>query len=265
MPANLINKFPDLYGRINRFLSSKTLGREEVGDFINNLKETGDIALFGGMLRDLSIEGNTEFNSDIDLVITSCSDDELDRTLVPYEPIKNKFGGYRISLSKWKIDIWQLKSTWAFKMGYVEEGSFESLYKTTFFDWDGIAFDIKRKKIIAIDSYIERLHSGILDINLEQNPNPIGNVIRAFRYCEKYNAQFSSKLARYIYTSINNINEEQLVSFERNSHDWPVLNKNSISNIIHSLKEHQSLQPLFPFNRSNIQLDLLSKINGGRQ
>ena len=80
------------------------------------------VLLFGGMLRDLSLVGNVGFKSDIDLVIDTEEDESLDYLLKTYSAKRNKFGGYRLCLSKWKVDIWMLKSTWAFREGYVKVG-----------------------------------------------------------------------------------------------------------------------------------------------
>lgn len=251
-----MKRVTDLKRKINYFLSSSKLGRGEVKVLLDQLQVIGRVAIFGGMLRDLLLVGNEGFNSDIDLVIDAKNDQELDELLQSYNAIRNKFGGYRLTLSKWKVDVWSLQSTWAFKNGYVTGSSIPDLCKTTFFDWDGIVYDVGSEAIYTVDGYFDRLDSEILDINLEENPNPMGNIVKALRYKEKYSASFSNRLARYVYENLEAVDPELISKYESRSHQWPVLNRNMISQILHALDIHQDEQPLLPFAGVELQPSL---------
>ncbi len=96
------------------------------------------------------------------------------------------------------MDIWEFKNTWAFIHGHVKGDGFYDLVKTTFFDWDAVVYDLYNDSIYAIPDYIERVHSGVVDLNLKPNPNAKGIISRAFRYLEKENAKLSPELALYI-------------------------------------------------------------------
>lgn len=247
MSAQAIKSTSDLKKRIDRFFSSSLHGRGEVRHFLSSLEDLGEIALFGGMLRDMSLASISEFNSDIDIVIDAKDTLSLDVFLAKFNAQRNKFGGYRLAISKWKIDIWELDSTWAFKHGHALGKSLDDLCKTTFFDWDGIIYHLNNAKIIAVDSYLDRLHSKIIDINLCENPNPVGNIIKAIRYCEKYDAKLSAKLARYVHHQIQYLSPAQISLFERTSHDRPVLDEQQINNLFDELSKHQYQYPLLPF------------------
>ena len=247
MPVRPIKKTSDLKKRIDRFFSSSLHGRGEVSNFLSSLEDFGEAALFGGMLRDLSLASISEFNSDIDIVVNTENPAKLEQFLTKLNAQKNKFGGYRLTIFKWKLDIWELNTTWAFKHGYASGQSLEDLCKTTFFDWDGIIYHLNNAKIIAVDAYLDRLHSKIIDINLCENPNPIGNTIKAIRYCVKYDAKLSQKLARYVYHQMRHLNSQQISLFERTSHDRPVLDEQQIDNLLDELSKHQDQYPLLPF------------------
>ncbi len=242
--------------KVNYFLSSPKLGRPEVKNLLDQLQGLGDVGIFGGMLRDLSLLGNEGFDSDIDLVVDAGNEGELDALLRPYRPTQNKFGGYRLKLSRWAVDIWLLKSTWAFKKGYVEDSTFADLCKTTFFDWDGIVYKVGDGTILTVDGYFDHINEKLLDINLENNPNPMGNIVKAFRYREKYGAGFSNRLAKYIYENLEDFDPDRISTYENKSHDWPVLSSNIISRIFEELCIHQEKYPLLPFVGAEVQSSL---------
>src|SRR5690554_5107071 len=86
-----------------------------IADFLDLLCSAlpmGNVYLFGGVLRDLALFGTRGFCSDIDLVV-----DEGWDTCVPFlEHLgarKNKFGGYRLWVAGWPVDIWSAEETWA--------------------------------------------------------------------------------------------------------------------------------------------------------
>jgi len=261
MSQEKTQKISDLKRKVGYFLSSPKLGRQEVKTLLDQLQKIGEVVIFGGMLRDLSLLGNGGFDSDIDLVIDTDKENELADFLRPYSPARNKFGGYRLKLSRWEVDIWPLKSTWAFKQGYVKEGSFADLCKTTFFDWDGIVYKVGDGTILAVEGYFDHINEGLLDINLENNPNPMGNIVKAFRYREKYGAGFSSRLATYIYEHLENFDPNLISLYENKSHGRPVLNKNIMSRVLEELCVHQEKHPLQPFTRVELQPSLWATHN----
>jgi predicted nucleotidyltransferase len=92
-----------------------------VAEFLNLVSASvpdGDVYLFGGVLRDLALYGKKGFKSDIDLVVEGDWSD-----LVSYidhiGARKNKFGGYRLIVGEWPVDIWNAEETWAIKQGHV--------------------------------------------------------------------------------------------------------------------------------------------------
>ena len=261
MARQTIKKFSDLRKRVNHFLEYKAYSRDEVISFIKRIERVGEVAIFGGMLRDLSILGNEGFNSDVDLVIDTEDVNELENILLTYRCYKNKYGGYRVILGKWKVDIWTLTSTWAFRTGLVEGRTLEDLCGTTFFNWDAIIFKIGSGEFYSIEGYIDHINERFLDINLMENFNELGNVIKSLRYYEKYDAKLSSRLASYVYKILSSNSYEDLYLAEKSSHDWPLLEKERIRKIYSLLKEHQDNFPLLPFEYETKQPQLWSEIS----
>lgn len=167
-------------------------------DFITDAMPEGDIYLFGGVLRDLALLGRSGFNSDIDTVVegdwANCV-----KYLDSLGARKNKFGGYRLVVAGWPVDIWNAKETWAIKSGFVQYKGIASLTETTVLNWDAILMNWRTRSFIYRPFYFEQLRARVLDIVLEENPNPLGMAVRVFRHlCLKDARQLTKKAALYL-------------------------------------------------------------------
>jgi hypothetical protein len=159
----------------------------------------GDVYLFGGVLRDLALLGGRGFNSDIDVVVegdwASCT-----RYLDHLGARRNKFGGYRLEVATWKVDIWNARETWAISHGLVQYNGIAALTKTTVLNWDAVFNETGGHEHLSFVTII-LMTSGIghLDVVLEQNPNPAGMAMRVFRHlCLKEALSITPKAITYL-------------------------------------------------------------------
>lgn len=256
MALKIIKSFNDLRSRVDRFLLSKNYGRPDVRIFLDEVTAIGRAAIFGGMLRDISIMGNLGFDSDVDIVVEVDGTVELQKLAERYSAKRNNFGGFRIRLRKWQLDVWPVEETWARANGHIDNLSIENIYRTTFFDWDAIAFDLQNRSFFAIENYIERINSRVLDINLQPNPNQIGNAIRALRYCEKFDAALTRTMAEYVFDALQNFDAKKLVEYENSAFEKPVLTKEIAERFIHDLGKYLEQTDLGPFRKSEMQTRL---------
>ena len=186
-------------------------------DFINNLSKTfpsTEIYLFGGLLRDLAIFGRKGFSSDIDIVIDGdCQNffeyiSTLGATL-------NKFGGYRLNVAGWPVDIWNARHTWAIAQGFVRYDSIESLTKTTILNWDAILMNWRSRELICEKNYIDSIKKRKMDVVLLHNPNPKGAAVRVFRHlCLKDAKSITEATAQYLASSTKLYQLQDLKSYE---------------------------------------------------
>ncbi|CAF1561619.1 unnamed protein product, partial [Didymodactylos carnosus] len=124
----------------------------------------------------------------------------------------NKFGGYRVEVGGWTVDIWPLRETWAFKHGYVLFKGRESLLLTTITNWDAVAFSFKDKQIIARPSYLECLKLGELEIVMEKNPNPSGVLMRVIRsICDRQARILMPRLVKYLKQELPKWSAQEIV------------------------------------------------------
>lgn len=184
--------------RVVRFFDSQK--RADVIDFIKRLSDVGEVLVFGGLLRDIALFGAKDFNSDIDLVV-DCSVGSLavffSREIEEFH--RNKFGGYRLEVGGWTVDVWPIRETWAFKNNYVSYTGRDSLLLTTITNWDAVAYSFKEKKIISSSSYLECLRLGELDIVLADNPNEAGVLMRVIRaVCDKHARILMPRVVKYL-------------------------------------------------------------------
>jgi hypothetical protein len=174
---------------------------KSVANFLNFLTDAlpdGDVYLFGGILRDLALHGQRGFNSDIDLVVEgdwpNCA-----AYLHKLGAQHNKFGGYRLTVAGWPIDIWNAKETWAIREGFVPYYGIGSLTETTVLNWDAILMNWRTKVFVHRRTYIEAIRQRILDVVLQKNPNPLGMAVRVFRHlCLKDAKQITTSAAEYL-------------------------------------------------------------------
>lgn len=195
--------------------------RNNVGEFLAFMTDAvpdGDIYLFGGVLRDLALLGRRGFNSDIDLVV----DGDWGHCIPYLESLgarRNKFGGYRLEVANWPIDIWNAKETWAIKQGLVEYLGISSLTKTTVLNWDAILMNWRTRNFIYRDGYLNELRARELDIVLEQNPNPLGMAVRVFRHLGMKDAtKVTSTAAEYLANCTSRYSFDEIKDSEINSY-----------------------------------------------
>jgi hypothetical protein len=199
-------------------LTTSAYGRKEVAEFCEKVSDVGDIAIFGGMLRDLLLEGNAKFRSDVDLVIDTDELSSLEQVIRPYAPHRTAFGGYRVVMRRWIVDLWPLSCTWAIRTGHVKGSTFSDLTRTTFFNWDAVVYELRSGVVHWGAHYVPDLQSRLLAINLAPNPNPEGAAIRALRMALTKQARLSFDLAEYTADVFETVGVDALIESERQKH-----------------------------------------------
>lgn len=195
MSALATERFDLLRRRLSCFLGDAREGRRSVGELICQLEPFGEVAIVGGMLRDLLLKDRYgAFSSDVDLVVDAPDSPALRAVLERHGAVANRFGGYALDTA-WKSDVWLLGSTWAHVAGHRRVSRIEDLLETTFFNWDAVIYSPSRKRIMCRPGYLEDLDGRMLDINLEPNPNPLGSCVRTLRAAVQWGATVSPRLA----------------------------------------------------------------------
>jgi hypothetical protein len=193
-------------------------------DFLVASLPEGDVYLFGGVLRDLALLGGRGFNSDIDVVVegdwASCT-----RYLDHLGARRNKFGGYRLEVATWKVDIWNARETWAISHGLVQYNGIAALTKTTVLNWDAVLMNWRTRAFIFRDNYLDDIRDRHLDVVLEQNPNPAGMAMRVFRHlCLKEALSITPKAITYLANCTALFSLKELSDIEVRSYGKSIIN-----------------------------------------
>ncbi len=218
----LRSPFPYEHGNKNDYPSQSLVA---FLNFVTDAMPDGDVYLFGGVLRDLALLGRRGFNSDIDLVVEG-NWSHFVSYLESLKAHKNKFGGYRLMVGGWPIDIWNAKETWAIKQGLVPYKGIASLTETTVLNWDAILMNWRTRSFIHRENYFEEIKLRALDIVLEENPNPLGMAVRVFRHlCLKDATKLTPSAAKYLANRAMAYSFEELRKAEYNSYSYPVIKR----------------------------------------
>lgn len=224
-------------------------------DFMTAAVPRGDIYLFGGVLRDLALLGRRGFNSDIDLVVEG----DWDNCVSYLESLgahKNKFGGYRLKVADWPVDIWNAKETWAIRQGFVQYKGIASITETTVLNWDAILMNWRTQSFIHRKNYLEELKARVLDIVLVENPNPLGMAVRVFRHlCAKDARKITRKTAKYLEDCAKAFSFSEIRDSEMRSYGNSV-----IEYAVYQLFEHMNGYEQFDIeSRFSIASDILER------
>ncbi len=199
------DRFDLLRRRLSCFLGDRRQGRRSVGDLAGKLGEFGEVAIVGGMLRDLLLgDAYGRFTSDVDLVVDAPLTPALHRLLQSHGAVENRFGGYALD-TEWKADVWLLGHTWARVKGHRRVDAVDDLLGTTFFNWDAILYSLSRRQVVCGDDYILNLDDRLLDINLEPNPNRLGSCVRTLRSAVLWGAVVTPRLAHFALSVIREV------------------------------------------------------------
>jgi hypothetical protein len=212
--------------------------KPELTCLFDELDRCGEVVLFGGVLRDLSLEAPRAFKSDIDVVVAECNERELARVACTYNATTNRFGGHRIALKRGSVDLWPLSRTWAFQVGALSGNRPEDLIKTTFFSWDAIAYVWHSRQLVAGEKYFEQTCARVVDLQFPDNPNPLGLLVRTLRIVATGKAALTMRLARFTLMKLERHTVGQILAAERRGFACAYLTAELVSRIQRALSDY---------------------------
>lgn len=123
------------------------LKRLEVNEFIESLVTIGEVIFFGGYARNKLLNSNEEAR-DIDVVVNLKKGESLEEFFSinkkKFQKDKNRYGGFKLTFDKVKIDIWELKNTCGLRQR--DELSWVNLLDTVYSNIDEVAFNYTTEK-----------------------------------------------------------------------------------------------------------------------
>lgn len=183
-----------------------------------------EFAIVGGMVRDFARVGKTGFVSDVDLVVNAPDAKVADMAKAVGARV-NAFGGYSISSQGWNVDFWALGNTWAVREGLVEAKTLGDFTRSTFFNYDAVVYDVRRRRVLCDESYLDRLHGKEMEVNLLPNPTIVGNLFRAIRRVLLWDLSAGPRLKAFIDQYLDNEAFREIVRMDQRKSASPFLHK----------------------------------------
>jgi hypothetical protein len=215
--------------RVRDVLASYSRG--ELAAFLTRLGDLGDLAIFGGVLRDVALQTPSEFKSDIDIVVIPKHERQFDRFFEKQGAASNKFGGYRIQLSRGSVDAWPLARTWAFRTGLRRGDKLSDLLGTTYYSWDSIAYWVQRGMLYCRPTYLADIAHRVIDLELPENPNPLGIIVRTLRLLATASVSLRWGLAMHTRSILQQHEADSIVEYERGSYKRMMLSREGIMDV----------------------------------
>lgn len=209
-----------------------------IGQLLDDILASGETLLIGGVLREYKENKLEELPRDFDIVVNS-TQDKLIKSISPYNPHRNRFGGYKISYNNLIIDVWCLQDTWAYKKKLVKcrlnEYSLR-LQDTVFLNIDSIVYNLTQD-IWYDERYQEAMRTKVLDVVLKENPQIPLNIVRSIIYSKKYSMQISVNLRDIILKYISNTPNflQQLLEIQIAHYNSIVLNESVLEHEINRI------------------------------
>ena len=169
--------------------------------------------LCGGAVRDILLNSNN-IPRDLDIIIGYVSKEKLETFFSGRIKGKTSFGGLKLQIKDWPIDIWSLEDIWAIKDGTVAWNGFSVYPEITFLNIDAIAIQLfsrrRQKREIYSKGFFEAISTKTIEINFEENPAPAKCIVRALQIANKYKFAIGPKLAGYMVAHVSQMEIEEL-------------------------------------------------------
>lgn len=201
-------------------------GNRHASYLFKDLMAIGRVALIGGAIRELKYRPIHHFSSDLDFVVEENHENSLKKVALNYRAKPNRFGGYRVSFDNIDIDFWSAKQSWANVEKIKRVDCLEDVVNTTFFNVDAIMYIVEEDRIVAKPGTLEALRDRYLDINLVENPNPLGATVRALRRMHEHRMKASGRLLDYIAEQIDRNGWKAIIKLDEYAYpDKPIIYK----------------------------------------
>jgi hypothetical protein len=242
-PARSLDQIED---RVRSVL--RTYSKGELASLLPRLTELGEVGVLGGLLRDMAMNVPSTFTSDVDIVVAPRFERSLDRLMQSLGCTVNRFGGYRLHFRRGSADIWPLSRTWAFVHRFRTGSRLYDLIGTTYFSWDSIVYSVQRGRVFCRPSYLHDLRLREVDLELEENPNPMGSLVRTLRLVAKGMAGLKPRLANHTWALLGTTTLTSVLKYELEHYSRAILDKDNSNSLIDSLERHVAETPDITFS-----------------
>lgn len=247
-----------LLRRFSDFLNRSVRSRAPLQRVLQQFRLKGwHTYVFGGTIRDLALTGISAVPRDVDLVVYNCTAAEIEVEFQDYVQRLTRFGGLNLAIDGWKIDVWPLQETWAFRQGLVHHASFSQLPRTTFLNVEAVAVELDGETGYPRGFYqagfVDSIQRRVLEVNLEENPFPLLCVVRSLVMAKKLEFGISPHLARYIYQHSRSYRVDDLVAVQWDHYGSARMEKGEVGKSLECIYRAAELELNMPINLPSLE------------
>lgn len=185
---------------------------DAVAALLKSCNEVGEAFLFGGIVRDAVLGFGGVFG-DIDIFVSGPLDADFASGLSRYSRRTN-FGGLRLVVGKFDIDIWELPQSYAFRIEKGRAISIPSLLDTVCFSSDAVAVSLLDSKIITTSKFRETVRNKSLTFVSPPRRLEILQAVRIARLMVKIDLLPDMEVAQFFVSAVRQFGVEGLVRAE---------------------------------------------------
>jgi len=230
-----MNRLPvQVAERLRRFVR-KLKKDDDLESFIGILNATGEAYLFGGAPRDVAF-GAGRLVNDLDIFVSGPVDIEQIRSVGTFVKRTN-FGGFRLVIGKYEVDVWELDKSYAFRFDASSYISTRNLLNSVCFSTDGIALSLKSGRSTVTSAFLASLRDRRLDFVVP--PPSLEPVVaaRIARLALKLELGLTPAVASYFVECVDEIGVPSLIDAEARWGRHRMLNEMSMEQVKLEIKQ----------------------------
>ncbi|UOV02812.1 hypothetical protein [Pseudoxanthomonas mexicana] len=199
---------------------------DAVNELLNSCNRVGEAYLFGGLVRD-ALLGSAGVFGDVDIFVSGPLDADFVESISRVHRRTN-FGGMRLVVGRYDVDIWELSKSHAFRFERGSQRNIGGLLSTVCFSTDAVAVSLVSGKILADRRFNETMKSRIFGFVSKPNLLEVLQVVRVARIFVKNGVRPGLDVSKYFVDGVNEFGVDQLISAEKKWKGRRLLDKRTV-------------------------------------
>lgn len=175
--------------------------------------EIGEAYLFGGLVRD-ALLGSSGVFGDVDIFVSGPLDEQTAERVSRVHRRTN-FGGMRLVIGRYDVDIWELAKSAAFRFERGLEKNVRGLLSTVCFSTDAVAVSLLTGRVLADSSFNRTVKTRVFEFVSRPLTLEILQVVRVGRICVKNGVRPDREISRYFVDGVDTFGVSELIAAEQ--------------------------------------------------
>lgn len=186
---------------------------DSVSALLESCNRIGEAYLFGGVVRD-ALLGSSGVFGDVDIFVSGPVDAEsIER--ISRVSRRTNFGGMRLVVGRYDVDIWELSKSLAFRFERGAEKSVRGLLSTVCFSTDAVAVSLVSGNVLADSRFNKTVNSRVFGFVSKPFALEKLQVVRIARICVKNGVKPDREVCKYFVDGVDFFGVDELVKAEQ--------------------------------------------------